>query len=73
MGLSALTRKGWKDNPKRQGIINLSVAILALIIGNAIEYFVYGNIMSMGINLFLLGWGIISYFTGLVLAYTSKK
>lgn len=73
MGLAALTRKGWKKNPREQGKFNLCAAILGLIVGNIISYFVSGDILSVEMNLFILGWGVISYFAGICLEYSRGK
>lgn len=73
MGLAALTRKGWKENPKQQGKINLFVAFLAVIVGDAISYFVYGEMSPIEVNMIFLAWGIISYFLGLFLGHLRKK
>lgn len=70
MGLGALTRKGWKNNPREQGKFNLCAAIFGLIVGNIISYFDSGDILPVEMNLFILGWGVISYFVGICLGYS---
>lgn len=72
MGLSALTRKGWQTNPRRQGRWNLYISILGIVVGTIANLLMGENVLNttyfvvMG---FVLLWGIISFLIGLWLGH----
>lgn len=40
MGLSAITRKGWQTNPRKQGRDNFIASLVGIVVGTAILFFV---------------------------------
>lgn len=77
MGLSALTRRGWKENPRKQGRWNVYVSIFAIIFGTIVNLLLgedVEDILSwryLGImGLFLL-WGLFSLLMGILLDKTN--
>ena len=75
MGLSALTRKGWKENPRKQGTWNLIASIVACILIPCIGYVFRIEDMASAIiitPIFLL-WGVCSFIGGIILDKINKK
>ena len=72
MGLSALTRKGWQTNPKKQGRWNLYASIFGIVVGTIVNLMMGEEVLNTTyfiiMGLFLL-WGIISFFMGLWLGH----
>lgn len=75
MGLSALTRNGWKKNPLKQGSWNLKVSIGVSIIIPLIGFLIGNETMAGSIVVapFVLLWGVTSYFLGVWQDKLNKK
>lgn len=74
MGLAAITRKGWKENPRRQGRWNLIASILVCVFSLLVLFLVDGDWLDALyiLPLFLL-WGVFSYVRGIVLDKMNRK
>ena len=73
MGLSAINSKGWKTNPKKQGISNFTVSIIATAIGNVVYYLINSTILPWWVDLSCIGWGVISILCGFLLKHINKN
>ena len=75
MGLGALTRKGWEQDPRKQGKSNLYAAIFGIIVGIPIIFLIDKDV-DLSVLLIIpvyLGWGVFSYFMGIFLDKQRKK
>lgn len=75
MGLSALTRNGWKKNPFKQGIWNLKVSVICSLGVPLIGYIFGIEDMANAIvvaPIFLLQ-GIVSFVIGIILDRLNQK
>lgn len=76
MGLAALTRKGWRTNPKEQGRWNLFASIFGIVVGTIANLMMGENVLNttyfVVMGIFLL-WGIVSFLMGLWLGHIQDK
>ncbi|MCQ2075462.1 MAG: hypothetical protein MJZ20_00280 [Bacteroidaceae bacterium] len=75
MGLSAITRNGWKKNPLKQGLWNLKVSVICSLSIPLIGYMLNIEEMANAIivaPIFLL-WGIVSFVVGITLDRLNRK
>ena len=77
MSAGTLRRKGWRENPRQQGLANFLVAVLVVIFGTLIGLIVKGcDIFSEGYLLMasiFLGWGLLSLVWGLIKSVIDRR